>query len=347
MQTPARFAACVLTLVGLCAPLSASIEAGATDLGAGWISSPWFGSCYEAGSGWVYEGHWGWLYEADGGGSSTWLYASGENGWYWTDSNCYPWLYSYGSASWVWFWTDTIDPRLYYDSGRSGWTASDGSDGAVWHRYYAAIVDAETADYREICHILTAVNPYNKSLPWDDSHTRITVASWMGPKYIASYVVGEELTPSWKIWVTVSGEASEFARGTGLSGEALTFRMKELIGLPPDADEEYWVEFSVRPEDLFRPSADPDPSDSEAELDFPSAPELSVSAAYREWFAGNEQASYVLARWGYPWTRLGYTYNWSEDGGKVGLSEFIIRPGAKVVVTRVATNEEYLEGAPQ
>jgi hypothetical protein len=338
-----RFLPLSILAMFFAAPLSARVEDSASDLGQGWRRSAWMGDFYEAGDGWLWQENWGWMYEVDGGTDALWFYASGENGWYWADGAYYPFLYRYAASAWVWFWPETSDPRLYYDYGSSGWTASDASDGALWRRYFLSILDAEEAEYSEIRGNLTAVNQYNDALPWNDSHTMIYVASWMGGKYISSYVPGQPLTPSWRMWVTVAGQAQDFAYGSGLSGGALTLRMKELIGLPPDAEEEYWVEFLVRPEDLLRPSPDPDPSDSQAQLDFPSSPEMSVDAAYREWFAGNAAASYILTRNGYPWTRLGYTYDWAEGSDEVGLSEFIIRPGSTVLVTGVWTNEQYLE----
>jgi hypothetical protein len=99
----------------------------------------------------------------------------------------------------------------------------------------------------------------------------------------------------------------------------------------------------VKPSDLYRPSADPDPADCEAELDFDTSPETTVSESYMDWFHTNESASYILTRNGYPWTRLGYTYDWCAGANEVGLSEFVIRPGATVTIVGVFTNAEYLE----
>jgi hypothetical protein len=272
-----------------------------------------------------------------------WFYVPSESGWFWSGEESYPNVYRYSSSGWAWYWQDTIDPRLYYDYS-AGWLASDGSDGAVWHAYYAAIEDASVAEYSEISRTLIEVCAGNDALPWDSPDT-IRVVTWMPPTYVSSYVVGQQMTPSWEIWVSVTGEAQDFIVDCGLTGDALVLRMKQYMGLRPDRNYAYWVEFSVRPEDLFRPSPDPEPGDSQAMLDFPSSPESDVSEPYRAWFEASAASRYVLARWGYPWTRLGYTYDWGNPTSDVGASEFVIRPGATVTVTGVYANEEYFESA--
>jgi len=35
---------------------------------------------------------------------------------------------------------------------------------------------------------------------------------------------------------------------------------------------------------------------------------------------------------GYPWTHLGYTYNWAPGGDRYGASEYVIRGNAKAVI---------------
>ena len=322
---------------------TASVESTSTDLGNNWKESPWLGDYYADGSGWLYQPKWGWLYEQDSGGDGMWFYCASESAWYWSGGNCYPSVYSYGLPGWEWFWKDTTNPRLYYGCDAKTWTASDGSDGTLWHMYYNAIVDAETAEYSEICTTLTAINTHNDALPWNGDHSAVTMVSWMPSTYISSYTVGQDVTPTWYIWVSVGGLAQTFAKNTGLTGDALTLRMKELLGLRPDKAYAYWVEFEVPVADLFRPTPDPDPSDCEAELDFPTGSEESVSDDYKTWFLANEASSYVLSRTGAPWTRLGYTYDWAGTRGVVGLSEFIIRPGSTVLVKAIHTNAEYLE----
>ena len=86
--------------------------------------------------------------------------------------------------------------------------------------------------------------------------------------------------------------------------------------------------FYAEADGLFRPTPDNETTDHEAELDFPA----SATPDYREWFEENRQFSY-FSDTPYPWTRLGYTYDWhSGTSSHVGPGEFIIREGATVRV---------------
>lgn len=44
---------------------------------------------------------------------------------------------------------------------------------------------------------------------------------------------------------------------------------------------------------------------------------------------------------GYLWSRLGYTYDWSDPQREVGLSEFVIAAKSKVMIEKVYSTEEY------
>jgi hypothetical protein len=56
-------------------------------------------------------------------------------------------------------------------------------------------------------------------------------------------------------------------------------------------------------------------------------------------------ADTMLSHWmipqGYPWTRLGYTYNWRPGASRYGASEYVVRAGSRVRVLSVAPAAEY------
>lgn len=93
----------------------------------------------------------------------------------------------------------------------------------------------------------------------------------------------------------------------------------------------------MNPEDVCRPACQPDPFSKEMQtrLDPDSADE-----GYVAWFDENILGSYFYGA--YPWTRLGYTYDWADNGSEYGLSEFLIRQGAEVEVVDTRTTEEFL-----
>lgn len=96
----------------------------------------------------------------------------------------------------------------------------------------------------------------------------------------------------------------------------------------------------VDPADLFRPSPDPEITDHESELEFPGSEKfLKVSQVHKEWFIEMKSQSYTENP--YPWTRLGYTYDWGNSNSEVGLSEFVIKEGATVQIHTVTSSADY------
>jgi hypothetical protein len=101
------------------------------------------------------------------------------------------------------------------------------------------------------------------------------------------------------------------------------------------------VEFWVRPQDLFRPCPDNEIDDSRCGLEFPDT----VSREYRAWFDSSRIESYygsgrIYSK--YPWTQLGYTYDWSAQNKKhIGLSEFVIDRYKSVVVDTIFSLQDY------
>ncbi len=60
---------------------------------------------------------------------------------------------------------------------------------------------------------------------------------------------------------------------------------------------------------------------------FPS----STSPAHYQWMAVETLYLHTIPN-GYPWTHLGYTYNWAPGADRYGASEYIIRANAKGVI---------------
>lgn len=98
------------------------------------------------------------------------------------------------------------------------------------------------------------------------------------------------------------------------------------MGLPIDETYTHLIELWVRPDALFRPSPDNEITDTVASLDFPA----NAEDGYIEWFNENIIKSYFPIR--YPWTRLGYTYDWANNDNEIGVSEFVIKRDSKVIV---------------
>ena len=67
-----------------------------------------------------------------------------------------------------------------------------------------------------------------------------------------------------------------------------------------------------------------------------------AAAEHVAWIENLQGSSY--GEKGYPWTRLGYTYDWAPDAkSEVGLSEFVARKGTTVVVESIASQVDYCD----
>lgn len=223
--------------------------------------------------------------------------------------------------------------------GAAGCASGPGILDDVEDRYEAAIREAEAPDTSAIVASLVAITPHNEELIWKSTpdESPLLVVNWTdAPPDRTS----ETLSTSEELWVTVAPKVQDFCRASGLEGEDLDMRLRQVLGLRPDEPYTHFVAYWVEPDDLFRPCPDPQISDRDCELDFP-APEhlLRVDPDHKAWFEELRATSYGPG--GYPWTRLGYTYDWGDPDDPVGFSEFVITPGASVEVESITDTEAY------
>jgi len=209
--------------------------------------------------------------------------------------------------------------------------------------YRAAIEDARVAEPEEIVTTLTPITPYNDRLVWrtvGDSTRQVRVVTWAGSDTLPGRTAGDTVTVKEDVWVTAVPDLRRFCRALALRGDRLRLRLAQRLGLPPDADYDRFVELWVRPSTLVRPCPDPEVTDRECEITFPSPKQHArVSEAHREWFRTLKQTSYGPD--GYPFTGLGYTYDWNASTDAVGPSEFVIRAGAPVEVHSRTDTDAY------
>lgn len=218
-------------------------------------------------------------------------------------------------------------------------------------RYLRAVSNAVNATERDVSRKLTPILPDNQELIWRDADggRQVLMATWTTHR---SYFPdpGATFQENYTVWVTVAPEFRKFCAeyGPGEGDVSLPRRLEQLLGLPPNSGHEYVVELWVNPDDLFRPSADPDITDGEAQLGFPDVRDyMSVSEPYKQWYQQTSDERYRPSSGPpYPWTRLGYTYDWGSDESRLGLSEFVIREGAELTVHSVNTTEDYGGSAP-
>ncbi len=214
-------------------------------------------------------------------------------------------------------------------------------------QYRAAIADARTAEPSEIATTLTPLVPYNDALVWRapaDSTRQVLVVTWGGSDTLPAATAGDTVTADRDVWVTAAPALKQFCRASDRTDDALRLRLAQRLGLPPDADYDRFVELWVRPQDLVRPCPDPEVTDRECELRPPKpAAHVQVSDAHQDWFRELKATSYGPD--GYPFTGLGYTYDWHPSTDEVGPSEFVLRPGEPGIVRATYSTAAYCSGS--
>ena len=210
---------------------------------------------------------------------------------------------------------------------------------SVQELYERACDDAMIAEEDEILP-LVAIAPDEPLVQWDEAGERVLVCTWH--KYPDSYPDGEEIVTSFgESWVFTLAEIVDWF-GRQQEIEDYILRFEQLIGLPPQNGKTHFTAMWVYPENLFRPSYDNEIDDNTVGLYFPE----DVDPEYKSWFHGNLLSSYYPEQsdWvRYPWTRLGYTYDWAGNGSEYGLSEFIVRQDSSVLVEQTYSNEEFID----
>jgi hypothetical protein len=220
----------------------------------------------------------------------------------------------------------------------------DGSSPPGVKTYSEAIRDAKVAEPSEVSTQLTAIVASSARLLWKGTapHRKALFVSWTASSFYDAKI-GEEIRLPNEAWVTATPELQDFchalakgapARDKGLAPASVA-RIEQLLGLPAGGGKDRFLEIWADPSDVFRPCPDPEITDHECSLSFPA----SVSPEHVTWFNNKKASSYGDN--GYPWTRLGYTYDWGSSAGAVGLSEFVVRKGAMVEIKAVSSNGEY------
>lgn len=162
----------------------------------------------------------------------------------------------------------------------------------------------------------------------------VKMVSWKSnPTYFPD--AGKYNTSIYDIWVTAAPFIQDKCIEYYKTQKDPNMRLRQLLGLQPFTVETFFLEVWVRPVDLFRPCPDSGTEDSHCELNLPET----VTDDYRKWFNNLRAVQYndctdtTFHEYGYPWTQLGYTYDWSPDNpSHVGLSEFVIKRNADVYV---------------
>ncbi|HEV2721266.1 MAG TPA: hypothetical protein VG323_14685 [Thermoanaerobaculia bacterium] len=212
-------------------------------------------------------------------------------------------------------------------------------DPALWRAYYDAVSDS--AIYNPLK--LRTLKPVVA-----DANGNVLVIA-LGP---SAWTAGLTQTGG-DVWVTLVPEVQTKCKQYGADAP---MRLRQLLGLPPYSPKAYVIfnVFQVRAASLFRPAPDPETGTT---MPCPNPPPpncgneypASATPAHISWISNNTLFSYQTPQTppsgskptvGYPWTRLGYTYDWGAKD-HYGASEYIIPKGTVIAVVSSADIKGY------
>lgn len=133
-------------------------------------------------------------------------------------------------------------------------------------------------------------------------------------------------------WVFIPKEVKEKCTAKGIKDSR---RLSRFLGLDDRISSDTIVFLWVDQNQLFRPAYNSDIS----KIVLPSKAARSIdhsSSKVQKWF--NDQCRTNT----YPWTRLGYTYDWGDASNKIGATEFVTKVGYFGEFSNYLTVKEFL-----
>jgi hypothetical protein len=241
--------------------------------------------------------------------------------------------------------------------------ATDNED--LWKLYEQAVKDAKYPQPSHVSKALVPILTFTPGLVWDDSGKKILMSTWTNKQYYQGKAPYDYTLPK-TIWLTAVPFLRQFCHGTGLHGEALRLRLAQRLGLPPSASYDAFVQMWIDPHTFFRPCPDPEINDRECQVNLTAGP-VNTSAScpwsdaltdqlsgafvkvsqdplkwdHLKWMCSNWESSYQPdPHKSFPWTALGYTYDWGAKDFH-GESEFVAPANTQVVIQSVTLTDDY------
>ena len=212
------------------------------------------------------------------------------------------------------------------------------------------------------------LTPENRDLIWrgEPGASQLLATTFTKSAYYANLTPGQTIPAAVDLWVVPAPQMYEEVRENNPLGAGLSPQLaaSQYLGLPPRNTNDAVVSVWVSPATMLRPAIDPRIDTHELETSFPftlqnvpltQAPALpkdspasgfAPAADYASWFLERQSAIFNLAVSGgpYPWTGLGYTYDWTPAAPDVvGGSEFLVPRGSPVVIESVVPVGRYFQ----
>lgn len=223
-------------------------------------------------------------------------------------------------------------------------------DSLIAAQYENAIKDAADAMSDEIYPlVIIDSSSMNDKVVWNADTTKVLMVTLNNSPDV--YQDGAVVKLDKEVWVASERELYLWYKANKMGVRNWSFRFNQLMGLPRNLRMTHFTLFWVSPKDLIRPAYVPDIKSSEMKTLFEDdldegsdSTNTDMMMWFKNWFDENRAKSYVKDGKGYPWTRLGYTYDWGARGSnKYGLSEFLVMPGAEVEVRFTKNIKSYVQ----
>lgn len=226
---------------------------------------------------------------------------------------------------------------LCFHTGCAAQTEPENTAEELQALYTAAVRDAVLADTDEIQPLVCLTHEDERTV-WDEDGERVLLLSMnYDPD---SYPAGEDITfHGVEIWAFSGGEMADWYAENQKGVTDWSLRMNQLLGLPSDLVHTHISAFWVKPEDVIRPAYT---TDVTVQIDPALEKRWEEGSWYDGWFDANILYSYFDSA--FPWTRLGYTYDWADNGREYGLTEFLVYPDTEVTIEYTVTIEEFIAG---
>ena len=200
------------------------------------------------------------------------------------------------------------------------------------HNAYLDVIEEDESDLRT----LVTLTKDDENVTWNDAGNRVLLFTFH--RFPTSYPDGKEVTFTWgESWLCSVKEYAKWYNNNKENIKDPLLRTKQVLGMNDESKNTYISSMWFDPKDVSRPAYVTDAT-KQMSLTF----DENVTDEYKTWFNSQYYYSYDVSK--LPWTRLGYTYDWSKEAkDKYGLSEFIAWKGTTVTVEKTLTVEEFVK----
>ena len=206
------------------------------------------------------------------------------------------------------------------------------SNQELLRKAYLDVIEATEEKIRPLVTLTKA----DEKVTWNQAQDRVLLFTFH--RYPDSYPENEEVTFTWgESWLCSVKEYVNWYKDNKNNIKDILLRTKQVLGMDETSQNTYITSMWFDPNDVSRPAYVTDPTKQMA-LQF----EEDATDEYKEWFQNQYYYSYETKH--LPWTRLGYTYDWSKEAkDRYGLTEFIAWKGTTVTVDKTLLVNEFVE----